>query len=231
MIGTNLEVFRRFGRAEAFALQCFPCWPGNPGVYTPLEELPAESRLLYDYNPDLAMDMLATEGYPDGFEMDFYCTTDTESMDFAALLQNEWAKIGVTVNIVAHDYVTYRMYRDTFTYTDSIICGTQIGNATGSILNLFKTGGWLNYSQYSNERIDELCVLIAAELDPDVQDSYIKEAGVIALNEVSNIGTYLIPQGYYWWPWVKNYYGEVSITDGGFGELIPYIWIDQDLKA
>ena len=34
-----------------------------------------------------------------------------------------------------------------------------------------------------------------------------------------------------WWPWVKNYYGEVET---GFFTTLPFIthvWIDQDLKA
>jgi len=36
----------------------------------------------------------------------------------------------------------------------------------------------------------------------------------------------------YWWPWIKNYYGEATITDdGGFYPLVTYMWIDRDLKA
>jgi peptide/nickel transport system substrate-binding protein len=34
----------------------------------------------------------------------------------------------------------------------------------------------------------------------------------------------------YWWPWVKNYHGELSV--GIINEYAEnmYIWIDQDLK-
>jgi peptide/nickel transport system substrate-binding protein len=231
MIGTDLAVFRRFGRAESFPLQCFPAWPGNPGVYTPMEKLPAEAKELFKYDPEKAKKMLADAGYPNGFKMDFYVSSDdVTNTDFGALLQSEWAKIGVTVNVVPHDYVTYRTYRDTFTYKDSIICGTQIGNAVGSVTNLLKTDAWLNYAKYSNKRVDELADQITAEMDPEKQDRLIKEAAVIAITEVANIGAYLMPQAYYWWPWVKNYYGEVSIEDGEIGALIPYLWIDQDLK-
>jgi peptide/nickel transport system substrate-binding protein len=231
MIGTNLEVFRKFGRAESFPVQSFPAWPGNPGVYTPLEQLPAETQELFKYDPEKAKRMLAEAGYPNGFEMDFYIASDNQTnVDFAALLQNEWSKIGVKVNVVAHDTTTYRSYRDTFTYKDAIICGTQIGNAIGSVTNLLRTDAWLNYAKYSNPRVDQLADQITAEMDPAKQDRMIKEAAAIAIGDVGNIGVYLDPQGYYWWPWVRNYYGEVSIEDGDIGAILPYLWIDQAMK-
>jgi len=37
--------------------------------------------------------------------------------------------------------------------------------------------------------------------------------------------------GHYWWPWIKNYYGERSIGDGELATILAYAWIDQDLKA
>ncbi len=231
MIGTNFETFRKFGRAESFPMHVYPAWPGNPGVYTPLKDLPAEAQELYKYDPAKARKMLADAGYPNGFEMKFFINgDDNENVGFASLLKDEWAKIGVKVNIVANDYVTYRRFRDTFTFEDAIIAGTQIGNATGSVTNLLKSEAWLNYSRYSNKRVDQLSDLISAEMDPAKQDAYIKEAAVIATAEVSAIGAYLMPQADYWWPWVKGYYGEVSIEDGSFGGLSAYIWIDQALK-
>ena len=229
-IGTNFEVFKEFGNAESFPTHVWPAWSGNPGVYTELDQLPPDVKELYTYDPAKAKKMLADAGYPNGFEMSFHTTTDGDNPDLAALIQDEYAKIGVKVNIVATDYVTYRNYRDTFTYEDSIICGTQVGNATGSVINLLKTDAWLNYAKYSNVEVDKLSDQIASEMDYVKQNALIKEASVIAANEVPNIGLYLIPQSYFWWPWVKNYYGEVSIEDGTFGALVPYIWIDQNLK-
>jgi peptide/nickel transport system substrate-binding protein len=230
-IGTNIRRFQEFGLATDFPLHSFPAWPGNPGVYTPLEDLPPETAELYDYDVDKAKKMLADAGYPNGFEMEFYFDSGSPSnVDFASLLQAEWAKIGVKVKPVGYDYVTYRNYRDTMTFKDSIIVGTEIGNPVGSISNLFGTGGFVNYAQYSNPEIDALVEKINAELDADKQNALIKEAAVIALNDASQIGTYLSPAAYYWWPWVKNYYGEISIEDGTIGGLVPYMWIDQNLK-
>lgn len=229
-IGTNFEVFKQFGDAQDFPTHVYPAWSGNPSVYTAMEDLPADIKELYEYDPDKAKKMLADAGYPNGFEMEYYTQTDGDMPDLAALLQNEYAKIGVKVNINAMDYVTYRQYRDTFTYEDTIICGTQVGNAVGSVTNLLRTGAWLNYGQYSSPEVDALSTQIEGELDFVKQNELIKEAAVIAAREVSGIGLYLIPQGMFWWPWVQNYYGEVSVEDGSFGGLSPYIWIDQNMK-
>ena len=175
--------------------------------------------------------MLADAGYPDGFEMEFYYASDNPiDQDLASLLQAEWARIGVTVNLVGTDYVTYRNYRDTMTYEDAILVGTQIGNPSGSISNLFGTGGFVNYAEYSNPELDAMVEEINNTLDPEKQNELIKEAAIMALDDASQIGLYLVPQAYYWWPWVKNYYGEISIEDGTLGGLVPYMWIDQNMK-
>jgi len=230
-IGTDIAQFQKYGQAEGFPLHSFPAWPGNPGVYTPMEQLPADVQELYKYDAAKAKKMLADAGYPNGFTIDFYFdSTNSVDVGFVSLLQAQWAKIGVKVNPVGQDYVTYRNYRDTFTYKDSIISGTQIGNPTGSITNLFRSEAWLNYPRYANPELDKLSDQISAELDPVKQDALVKRAAVVALQGASQIGTFLNPQAYYWWPWVKNYYGEISIDDGTIGGLVPYMWIDQTLK-
>lgn len=59
----------------------------------------------------------------------------------------------------------------------------------------------------------------------------LKELGIYCIDQVSHIPmgnpTLLLA----WWPWVKNYYGEI---DGGYDNCSAYVstlWIDQDLKA
>ena len=42
-----------------------------------------------------------------------------------------------------------------------------------------------------------------------------------------------MPQPYVyhvWWPWVKNFHGEVQTGYARFNRNIRYLWIDQDLK-
>ena len=99
-----------------------------------------------------------------------------------------------------------------------------------SLLDYGQTGAYHNWSDWSNERYDELCPLIASELDPDVFTELCKEASLIALYDVSHLPVFATPNGHFWWPWIKNYYGEVTLTDGEISSMMGYVWIDQDLK-
>lgn len=230
MIGTNFDVFRSFGEAENFPVHVYPAWSGNPSVYTPMEELPANVRELYDYDPEEAMELLAEAGYPNGFDITYTFINQGNLPDFAALLQDEWGKIGVNVILNPVEATVYNDLRESRTWDGVTNIDTQIGNATGSVINLLASDGFLNYSNYSNAEVDRLSAQIASELDSEVQNRLIKEAAVIAAADVPQIGLFLMPQGDFWWPWVRNYYGEHSIEDGTFGGLKPYLWIDESMK-
>ena len=59
-----------------------------------------------------------------------------------------------------------------------------------------------------------------------------KEAGLIEFEAVIAIPTTLGIQGVAWWPWLKNYYGEVTVGDYvKFAPMMATAWIDQDLKT
>ena len=94
-----------------------------------------------------------------------------------------------------------------------------------------KSGVDLNYMAYSSPELDALCEQMEKELDVAEQDRQIKEAGFVLMRDVPSIPVSITPQRIYWWPWLKNYYGSYTIQDDcNFAEMIPYMWIDKDLK-
>ena len=94
-----------------------------------------------------------------------------------------------------------------------------------------KTGVDLNYMEYSNPEIDRLCEMMDIELDPDKKDQLIREASLVLMRDVAALPISIVPSRIHWWPWVKNYFGSWTIEDDCcFSELLPYMWIDQDLK-
>jgi len=234
MIGTDLEKHQHVWLASGMPIHYYPIIPGHP-AYTPLEELPKDIRVLYDYNPELAKKMLAEAGYPDGFKIDFHTdATNPKAMDLASLVEDQWAKIGVEVTIKPSDAVehTRKKYSHPPIWTGSFWDNIMEASATRMFTMYHKTGVDLNYMAYSNPELDKLCEQMEKELDVAKQDQQIKEAGFILMRDVPSIPVSITPQRIYWWPWLKNYYGSYTIQDDcNFAEMIPYMWIDKDLKA
>lgn len=231
MIGMDLPAMFAFAGVEPEPLHLYPMNPGIPSVYTPLEELPAETQLLYDYNPELARQMLADEGYPDGFAMQFTIESRTpEHADRASLIRDIWSKIGVEVEINLFDSPSYNNILNKVTYHGAIEDEIEAANPTDTLVRRGTPGGVFNYSKWENEQFTELLERLVAERDVDEQNRLCKEGGVLLLNEVSNLPLYPSCMGTFWWPWVKNFFGERAIADKCSSQLSARVWIDQDLK-
>jgi len=58
------------------------------------------------------------------------------------------------------------------------------------------------------------------------------EALQIITPEVPRIALQCGTEGHFWWPWLKNYYGERTATDyEDPWPILAHVWIDEDLKA
>jgi peptide/nickel transport system substrate-binding protein len=232
MIGTDVTAFQKMHHAEDHAKHYYPTLPTNPAVSYSYEELPAEAKELYDYDPEKAKKMLAEAGYPNGFEIDYWVhTRDSALLDNANLLEDMWAKIGVKINIKSMDYATHRAAIYKQDYTDAYAGGHEAGNPIGAIINFGPKDAFLNHDFYTNPRVEELSDQIERELNENARNQMIKEAGLAMFMDVRVIPLYLPPKANYWWPWLKNYHGEVSLQDGHPGTLFQYLWIDQNLKT
>jgi peptide/nickel transport system substrate-binding protein len=230
MIGTDMEVFKKAVQAEDFPTHWFPNFWGNPAVYTPMEQLPDDIRELYNYDPAKAKKMLADAGYPNGFKAKHLTNSQPLSLDLAALLKDMWAKIGVDLEIVAVDDVTATQQTYNASYEDTAAVGIEVGSPVDTLLRMATTGGYLNQSEISVPYLDEMGEKIQLELDYKKQNAMVKEMGLYVLREAFYVPRAPIIRGHYWWPWVKNYDGEVSLHDFDMAALINFMWIDQDLK-
>jgi len=238
MIGTDMKAFGDLLDVGPLPLHWTPLWPGHPEtIFTPLEDLPAETRLLYDYNPELAIQMLADAGYPDGFTIDYSTFTMPLNLDQAALLKYQWDKIGVEVEIKALDLSAFEMAEGKGKEEKPFKGALYAEPATGNPDTLFRyggTGGMENAGQWSDPYFDELGVKIRAANeagDYAEQDRLTKEAAVVFLNAAFSIPWNPMMNGIYWWPWLKNYYGETNLADQDFYIPLAHAWIDQDLKV
>ena len=235
-IGTDQMEFVTMAKAEGLPLDWWPSNPGNPAVYVPLEERPADIQLLYDYNPELAMEMLADAGYPEGFATRFLVTNTPTDLDIAALLKFQWAKIGIDIEIDGVDSATYVAAKypyPTPTYDGLVSDGAPVGDpffvATQYLYSLV---GSFNYSQYSSPELNALTDTAVYETDPAERALLLKEMNLMIDRDSPAIPLQYFPNRNYWWPWAKNYNGEAAVINVGRNSSITMrIWIDQELKA
>jgi hypothetical protein len=74
----------------------------------------------------------------------------------------------------------------------------------------------------------------AIESDPNLSDEKANaELKKLIVYTIEQAPAVILPQPYayaVWWPWVKNYYGEMRVGQQSSGPIHARIWIDQELK-
>lgn len=238
MAGTNRADFAKLANAQDLVQKgWWPIVPGHP-TYTPLAEFPTEVQQVWDYSPELAKKLLADAGYPNGFKTTLLVQSLPAALDEAALLKDQWAKIGVTLDLDVKDQAAFTKALNVFhpdPYPDwkgASLAGSSVNADPRSAFTItWITGGVTNYVLWSNKQFDDLMAKAATEMDLPKQNALVKEAGKILAPEFTHIPLYLIPNRNYWWPWVKNYYGESTATDDAtFAAVVRFMWIDQQKK-
>ena len=82
-----------------------------------------------------------------------------------------------------------------------------------------------------------LCVMvgipvgIAMARSPKDRNAILKEMALMLMDDVAYIPIGASGRFGYWWPWVKNYYGEAMSGGTSIGPYIEALWIDQKLKS
>ena len=231
--GTDIAAFNRIlGVDIDMPIDMWPGYPGDPSIYTPIDELPADLADLYDYDAGKAKQMLADAGYPDGFTIEVVTETAPMAQERGSLLAAQWAKIGVEVELNVQDNTGFVGFRYDKTAKDAIINVIETPGAVFLLQRTAYTGATLNPGNYSNPAIDAQIDKIVATVDNDAMNALTKTALVDLLADVPLVPLQVGLDGYYWWPWVMNYAGEFNIGDAM--EPVPLIarmWVDQELKA
>ncbi|MFQ6074613.1 MAG: ABC transporter substrate-binding protein [Candidatus Bathyarchaeia archaeon] len=131
-----------------------------------------EDVTVYEYDVDKAKQLLAEAGYPDGFTTTAYTGTTGASVQLFTIVQSQWAKVGVNVELKALGggewFAAIRKGEPPVTY---IPLGGRPPDPDIPLTMMFHTDNWppgLNFMLYGSqegEGIDDLLEAARKELD------------------------------------------------------------------
>jgi peptide/nickel transport system substrate-binding protein len=207
-------------------------------LYLPLDaaDTPAEVKQLYTYNPDGAKKLLAEAGYPNGFKTSVVCTSspagNPNPSDYYSVLKQEWAQVGITLDIQPKDPAAMSSIQSSLSWTD-LAYSTMGGLGTAYNATNFWGPGYANGSRvddpYIGQQITAMLNAVSTK-GQDAADPIHRELMKYVLAQAYAIPFPKSPTYRLWWPWLKNYQNEFSVGYWVEGSWAKWVWIDQDLK-
>lgn len=224
------EIIEKFygGEAEMFT---FPMHPEYVGYHQPLKEQPASVQELFKYDPAKAKKLLTEAGYPNGFTFKVQvCTCNPDQLELMPLVAAYLQGVGVTMEIVPMEYGAHLSAMTSHTNAAGYLTGIPDVNPTTSLRINFGKGQVYNAPAMDDPKFDARVAEANAERDEKKRQQILREATTYILDQAPAIW---MPAPYRytaWWPWVKNYGGELFVGAGRSAPIHARIWIDQDLK-
>ena len=224
------EIIDKFygGDAEMFT---FPMHPDYVGYHRPLKEQPASVQELFKYDPAKAKKLLAEAGYPNGFSFKVQvCTCHPTQIELMPLVAAYLEGVGVKMEIVPTEYGAYLSAMSSHTTAAGYVTYVGDVNPTTSLRINFGKGQVYNAPMWDDPKFDARVAQANGERDETKRQQMLKELTTHILDQAPAIW---MPAAYRytaWWPWVKNYGGELFVGAGRAAPIYARIWIDQDLK-
>ncbi|MCT9126534.1 ABC transporter substrate-binding protein [Cupriavidus gilardii] len=224
------EIVKQYygGNAELFA---YPQHPDYGGYYEPLSAMPDNVKELFTYNPDKARKLLAEAGYPKGFTFKVQvCACSPDHMELLPLIAAYLEQVGVRIQIQPMEYGAFLSAMTTKTNAPGYMMNNGHTNPTTTIRKSFVTGQVWNASQWNDPKFDK-----RVEEAFELRDVGKRQEALRALTrEIVAQAPYIwLPTQYVytaWWPWVKNYGGELRAGAVRPGPIYARLWIDQEMK-
>ncbi|MBY4945014.1 ABC transporter substrate-binding protein [Cupriavidus respiraculi] len=224
------EIVKQYygGNAELFA---YPQHPDYVGYYEPLSAMPDNVKELFTYNPDKAKKLLAEAGYPKGFKFKVQvCACSPDHMEMLPLIAAYLEQVNVRIEIQPMEYGAFLSAMTTKTNAPGYLMSNGHTNPTTTIRKSFVPGQVWNAAQWGNEAYTK-----RVEAAFELRDTGKRQEALRALTrEILAEAPYIwLPTQYVytaWWPWVKNYGGELRAGAVRPGPIYARMWIDQEMK-
>ena len=158
-------------------------------------------------------------------------SADSTSVAILELAKSYWEAIGVDLEINALEqlaYQTERRERNYHVIRSTLQNQREVGAFNKHSINF--AGGWNDAIWTDPTYYDPLFVETSATLDLEERNKKWAQLAQIVAEATAYVPIGIQYELTYWWPWVKNYFGESSTTYRSSSMVEAGIWIDQNLK-
>lgn len=227
MIGLDFQSYIDTVLLGKGVVNSFPA-PGSP-YWTPIEEMPESTAVLFSGDKELAKKMLADAGYPNGFTVKgYFKPSSAMNANQATWTESALKEIGITVELVGLEAAVHEALRFSRDFDGIYFRSDANGGATE--LPQRKTECASLASSWNNAEFDAMLDKAQKMVDSGPRTQLLKEAALLFTDDVGNI-SYPAGMNYkFWWPWVNNYYGEEELGYGNQQPCIDTIWLDLSKK-
>jgi peptide/nickel transport system substrate-binding protein len=176
--------------------------PVNPLLYTPDASLKG-----YTYDPAKARELLEKAGAT-GLKLQYLYRTDPALDREAQILQAQFAKVGVTLELVPLEQAALAQRTEQgalkFDITPTSWSNSQL-TASPALGNLMRSGGSSNFGRFSDPKIDALIARLEAEFDQAKRSDIVNELAKEYFTAAPWFGGYSAAVAYAWADRVKNF--------------------------
>ena len=208
----------------------YPMHQNYEGYFEPLESMPDSVKELYTYDPKKAKALLAEAGHAKGFTFKVQTSASSTEQDLLAMVAAYLEQVGVKMQIETLEYGAYMQAMIKRTNAPGYFMFLGHTNPTTALRKTFVKGQMWNPSQFSDPAFDKKMDEVYLESDERVRQVKIK----LLVREVLEAAPMIfLPSPYTftgYWPWVKNYGGELRGGAERPGPIHSRMWIDQELK-
>ncbi len=143
----------------------------------------------YPYSPEVAKQMLAEAGYPNGFDMEIIVPSNyTPHVNVGAVIVQQLQAVGINAQLKEVEWNTWLTDVYQGRNFDATVSGFDASTLTANaLLERWQTGHKKNMINFSNEMYDDMMAMANASTDEEERTACFKNAAEVLTREAANV--------------------------------------------